>query len=243
MFFEGKERNLVRKFARKLKLSASLDDPYTIYLQAGGYSQWRRVKELDWALHEIFNLDAKVGALFDRDYRSDEECDRFINDLTSEDLWIGVLGRKEIENYALVVPALVRVVGQKVRARGLEIPDEQIVDLLADLSQSFYTECQAQYAAEHLRHHKDRNKGVDEFTHLKEAMTCIDSAWKSLDGRLRIVPGKQFLASLSSQLQRDFGVSITIHQIVDDLAADEIDVELAEQLGSLSKFFQGGRLC
>lgn len=237
VFFEGKERTLVKKFAKKVGLGRLLDDPQTIYLQAGGFSQWRRVKEFDWALHEIFGLEAKIGALFDRDYRSEEEAEAFVAELKGEDLWVGVLARKEIENYALVLDPIVRTIVLRTGARGTPMDYEATLQLLRDTSQPFYDDCRAHFATDHLRYHKPILKGVDDSQHIKEAMARLDRRWSNLEQRLMIVPGKEFIAAISGTLQRDHGVSLTIHQILDEMTAEEVDGELVSQLQSLATFF------
>ncbi|WP_421762514.1 ATP-dependent nuclease [Devosia sp.] len=237
VFFEGKDRGIVRKLARKAGSAGLLDDPYTIYLQAGGFSQWRRIKEIDWALHEIFGIDAKIGALFDRDYRCDEEAADFSKDLATEDLWVGVLGRKEIENYALAKGPLVRTIVSRVTERGGRITEAQAEALLVECSQQFRDGCMAQQQSMFLSYHKPLRKDLDDATHLSIAMTRFNQLWDNLDTRFRIVPGKDYIATLSTRLQKEFGASVTIHQIIDEMAASDVDSELVGKLSSLAAFF------
>lgn len=237
VFFEGKERNLIRKLARKCGQGSLLDDPYTVYLQAGGYGQWRRIKEVDWALHEIFGVNAKLGALFDRDFRCDEAVEEFENQLRADDLWVGVLGRKEIENYALNPDALVRAIGERLSARGVVLSEEEVADITVACTEAFHEDCRAQLGSMYLSHHRERRKDIDDSQHLRDGMRLFDVRWEDLESRLRIVPGKDFISTLSATLQRDFGVALTIHQIVDTMRPEEVDPELAEKFASLSGFF------
>lgn len=237
VFFEGKDRGIVRKLARKSGVAGLLDDPYTIYLQAGGFSQWRRIKEIDWALHEIFGIDAKIGALFDKDYRCDEEAADFANDLATDDLWVGVLGRKEIENYALNLEPLVRTIVSRVSDRGGLITAAQAEALLVECSQEFRDSCMAQQASMYLTFHRPRQRDLDEATHLARAMMRFNQMWDDIESRLKIIPGKDYISTLSTRLQRDYGTSVTIHQIIDEMAAAEVDPDLVSKLNSLATFF------
>ena len=68
-------------------------------------------------------------------------------------------------------------------------------------------------------------------------MREFDCGWKDLDSRLKLVPGKEFIAALSGSLQREFGTTVTTHQLVDDMRHEEIDPDLGAQLSGLSEFF------
>lgn len=237
VFFEGKERTIVRKIARKCGLGALLDDPYTIYLQAGGFSQWRRIREIDWALHEIFGVNAKIGAIFDRDYRCIEEIADFEHELGGDDLWVTVLARKEIENYALNVGPLVRTVVSRVAERGGRLSERDATELVIECSEQFRDGCMSQQAALYLSYHRQRRREVDEATHIAEAMSRFNQRWQQLDTRLQMIPGKDFISTLSTRMQRDFGSSLTIHQIIEEMNANDVDHELRDKLQSLSDFF------
>ena len=54
-----------------------------MFLQAGGFSQWRRVKEVEWTLDNVFDLQVKIVSVFDRDYRCDEEVGEFVDSMNS----------------------------------------------------------------------------------------------------------------------------------------------------------------
>lgn len=237
VFFEGKERNLIRKLARKCGKAALLDDPYTIYLQAGGYSQWRRIREVNWALHEIFGVDAKLGALFDRDYRCDEEVAEFEDDLSTPELWVGVLRRKEIENYALNLQAVQRTLHIRLDTRGTAMSDAEMLSMVSECTEGFLEESRAQLSAMYLSHFRTHRKDIDDSQHIRDSMRRFDERWSDLSTRLTIIPGKAFISTLSTMLQSRYGVAITIHQIVEEMESTELDTELVAKLESLSKFF------
>lgn len=238
VFFEGKDRNMIRKFAKKLKLDDLLDDPRTLYLQAGGFAQWRRIPEVSWAMRDIFGLTAKIAAIFDRDYRCDGDVEDFEGRLTSDDLWVSVLRRKEIENYALSTASLVRTLRSRLSSRGFEFSDDQAKALLDATAEQFEADCRAQRCALYLAHAKATRKGVDDATALKEANEEFNTLWGSLEGRLKVVGGKEYVSSLSAFLQKDYGTSLTIPQLIEEITADEIDPELGEKLSDMANFFR-----
>ena len=236
VFFEGKERGLIKKFASKIRAAAIFQDPKTVYLQAGGFSQWVRVREVDWALHNNFGLDVKIAALFDRDFRCDEEIDKFKTDLANDGLWIDVLERKEIENYALIIRPLVAAIQKRLRGREIEIAAIEIERIILELSEPFRGDCQAHQLAHYLSYHQGANKDLDASTHLAKASEIFEAAWRDMKTRLSIIPGKNYISVLSARLQKDYGVSITINQILDEFEAADIPIDLADRLEAMATF-------
>ncbi|MER9290872.1 AAA family ATPase [Mesorhizobium sp. M0510] len=237
IFFEGKERNLIRKFAAKAKIDALFQDPKTVYLQAGGFSQWIRVREVDWALHNIFDIDVRIAAIFDRDYRCDEEIDMFKKNLENDALWIDVLNRKEIENYALVYRPLHDTIKKRVTSRGHDISSDEIYERIVRLADTYRTACQAQHLAHYLAHHREVQRRIADSTHLEHASQRFDAYWADIDTRFSILPGKEFIAVLSTTLQKDYGTSITIIQIIDEMEQKDVPDDLVHRLSSMAKFF------
>lgn len=236
IFFEGKEKGLIRKFASKFDGDDIFQDPKTAYLQAGGFSQWIRVREVDWALHNIFGLDVRIAALFDRDYRCEEEIHEFKRSLENQELWVDVLDRKEIENYALIARPLFAAIQKRVSSRGANISDEEIDARIVRILDSFKGACHAQHLAHYLAHHRGMDKRTSESTHLERGNARFEAQWKAVEGRLAIVPGKEFIAVLSTELQRDFGTTLTINQILDEMHRDDVPIDLQDRLRSMAAF-------
>jgi hypothetical protein len=238
IFFEGKEKNLIRKFAAKIGSDALFQDPKTVYLQAGGFSQWTRVREVDWALHNIFGLDVRIAAIFDRDYRCDEEIQAFKASLGNQDLWVDVLGRKEIENYGLVLRPLIAAAQKKILARGANASTEEIEARIERILETFRPASHAQHLAHYLAHHREVDRRTAEPTHLQRGNARFEGYWQTIEGKLAVVPGKEFVAVLSTELQRDFGATITINQIVDEMEPNEVPADLADRLRSMAQFLR-----
>jgi ATP-dependent exoDNAse (exonuclease V) beta subunit len=69
----------------------------------------------------------------------------------------------------------------------------------------------------------------------------VDSEWREVSRRYLIVPGKQMLASLNTQLQANLGISVTSAQIIRNLQETGIHTDLRKILVDLNNFAQGGR--
>ena len=115
IFFEGNDKKILKKFARKLGAAKFTETPDALVFQVGGFGGWKRVEEVAWTFRNILKLDIGVYVLFDRDYRCNEEIERFSANLSVRDILCDVLDRKEIENYALAPEALVRTIHKRLR--------------------------------------------------------------------------------------------------------------------------------
>ncbi|BAV47207.1 Uncharacterized protein MLTONO_2304 [Mesorhizobium loti] len=238
LFFEGKDKKLLRKLAVKARADSVFQDPKTIYLQAGGFSQWVRVREVDWALHNIFGLDVRLAALFDRDFRCDEEIQVFKQGLANENLWIDVLDRKEIENYVLILRPLVAAIQTRLEARNVRMDAAAVEKVIVDLTERFRDECRTQHLAHYIRHHGEIDRQIDLSTHIGRAHQRFEASWNNIQSRLEMIPGKDFISVLSSTFQRDHGTSITTNQILDEIREDEVPADLVTRLGQLAQFFR-----
>ena len=117
IFFEGKDKKIYQCFAKKLAIKSVFDEADTLFLQSGGFSQWSRVKNVNWTLDKVFNIDVSIAAIFDRDYLCDAEIAKFAEKMSEENLLCEVLDRKEIENYALVDSVLIRLLQERAQSR------------------------------------------------------------------------------------------------------------------------------
>jgi len=61
----------------------------------------------------------------------------------------------------------------------------------------------------------------------------------SFDEVLKLIPGKIVLANISTELQKEFGVSITNNEIIKSTKSDEIPEELTLVLNNINKFRLG----
>jgi hypothetical protein len=108
LYFLRDTIKILRKFASKLGSKGFLLDVDTLVLETGGFSQWRRVREVAWTFRNILKLEAQIFVLFDKDYRTNQEIAEFIDAMRGEGIKCHVFRRKEIENYVLSVDVIQR---------------------------------------------------------------------------------------------------------------------------------------
>ena len=237
VFFEGKDRKLLKKFAEKSNNLRLLDDDATVFLQAGGFGQWKRVKEVGWTLSSLFGMNIKIAAVFDRDYRCDAEILDFINNMNASDIKCRVLGRKEIENYALDRRCLSRALIKRGDAVGHPLSQNQVDDLIDKVVDEMRDNVRSHRVANKFAYLKKTSPSVADPTLMGAAMVEFDDAWKNVDNRLALIPGKEFISVLSAKLHDACGASVTINQIISEIKSEEVACELSEILLDIESFF------
>lgn len=236
VFFEGKDRRLFKKLAKKASFDNLLSDPDTVYLQSGGFEQWRRVKDLNWTLESMFNMTVKIAAIFDRDYRSDEQIEEFLSTMNSETLRTKVLSRKEIENYGLERATLFRLISKRAHEREVSLTESDINEIINPIFESMKPHVSSQLAAKKLVYAKSSSPHLDESTILSGAFADFESAWTDESERLKIIPGKDFISALSSALQSACGISISPTQLINEMRLSEMAPDLTEMISDIDTF-------
>jgi hypothetical protein len=152
-----------------------------------------------------------------------------------------VLHRKEIENYALTCDNLLRVVQSRQQER---LPENQwlsakkIRRLIERISNQFKHDTSAQVAAQRAKHFQEIRSRIDSSTIMKETAVEFERNWKSIEWRLATISGKDFIAQLSTSLQKNRGFSVTTNMLVDSMRRDEMPNDLTSIIMELDKFYK-----
>jgi len=115
------------------------------------------------------------------------------------------------------------------------VSSETIEDMLLKCTDDLRPDVHGQLIAHRMRFFSGRTP-KDPATVVAEAVKRLDEEWKTLDRRLRIVPGKQVLSALNLELQRNVQVSVTPPQLIRLIAPAEIGPDLEVILGELDQF-------
>ncbi|MFU8862756.1 MAG: ATP-dependent nuclease [Rhodobacterales bacterium] len=238
VFFEGDDKKILAKFSSKALGESVLSDPDTMYLKAGGFSRWTKVEEVHDTLKTVLGLDVSIVSLFDRDYRSEEEIVNFEAEVSKSSLKIRVLKRKEIENYLLVLPTLKRYICKRAKDRGFEVNELTAEQLLIEISEVFRVVVLSQRQAYATSYSDKREKSIASASINMRTNSRFDEKWSTLEGRLEIVPGKQFLTELSASLEKSYGASVTTSSLINEMRKEEIPEEIVEVLSFLANELQ-----
>ncbi|WP_454849724.1 ATP-dependent nuclease [Rhizobium binxianense] len=225
--FEGNDRTLFKRFENKIRKGGVLSDPDTLSIKIGGYEHWRRVDNLAWMFKELFGMEAKIVAIFDRDYRSDEEISDFEQKLSGSGVLCRVLRRKEIENYLIEIEPLCRAIREAGRRRDMQLTNEEIVAVIDAVAESHREDCLIDVQSFASKYSSLKRDGRDPSTILKSAKMEFDSDWVNIGFKKRI-GGKQFIFDLNSRLQNNYGFNISHPMIIDEFDVEHIDSEIKE---------------
>ncbi|RYZ87440.1 MAG: ATP-binding protein, partial [Proteobacteria bacterium] len=233
IFFEGEDKRLIKRFAAKLGFSTIERDTEALIVATGGFSQWRRVSDADWALRQILQIEADIFAVFDRDYRCNLELNEVKTELSKRGVCCEIWGRKEIENYLLHEGSLIRHIKRKLADNNPSVSHEEIVSVLLGLTNMY-----GSYVRESFLEHQSRGwagqRGTDEeAARLTEE---IDRKWSTLEGRFSIIPGKRFISDLCGHFKEHYNVSITPLGLLDEIKPQEIDDDMKIIIKKLSEF-------
>ena len=238
LFVEGaNDYKLIRRFAKVLKYDKLSAGRGLTVTPSGGFGSWAKIKGLSWGLGETFTSGVRIAAIFDRDFRSDEEVASLQNEMRKEGIVAHFHHRKEIENYLLDRPSLARALERQMRRKHIDTPSDLGASLekrLDAITTPMRGDCYGHLEANYCRFHA--HSGKDHSTLATEALAMFDEKWAELDTRLEIVPGKQVLKELRTWLQGEYGITMTDFQILDAYRAEDIPPDMARLIASLDGF-------
>nr|WP_324310501.1 AAA family ATPase [Geobacter sulfurreducens] len=236
LFVEGHyDFKIVRKFARRLGFAELASGVDLTPVESEGFSSWEKIKATAWGIPKALNTPLKIVALFDRDYYCQEFISFVICELNSCIQFCHVHCRKEIENYLLVPQVLQRAFDNAIVDKNHKGDITcSVSDLLDNITTHMKLEVQAQYVAKRNDHLK--NSGKDPSTITLETTRWFEDLWRNLETRMRIVPGKEVLAALRDQLQKDYGITLTDARIINEFKKDEVPQDLADLIGKLEEY-------
>jgi hypothetical protein len=239
LFSEGSlDYKIIRRFARKLKLTELSSGNDITQLASEGYSSWPKVQALAWGLKNTLGSEIKIAAIYDRDFWCEDEITQVELSLKTNLSYAHVHRRKEIENYLLVPAVLNRCVNKAIAERasrsGEGYKDINITSLLEEITNNHQTSLQGQYIAKYHEFHKP--SGKDNAVLSTEALKIFNEKWKNLDSRMEIVCGKDILRELRSTLSSTYSITLTDFKIIDEFRVTEIPSDLEQLLLELEAY-------
>lgn len=240
VFVEGKDFQIISKFARKLNSSPVANRTHFAVVPIDGFNP-ERIRSLKNGMEATLGGAIATAAILDRDYRSQAECDMVVT-ACKEFCTLAIVHKcKEIENFLLVPNAIDRAGGRKVADRNKRMGEDQkyeacATEILEEFASKVKTAVTSQYLASRRRFEKSHSPWKDEATSNEAALSELDTLWEGTGTRLRIVPGKSALSALNQRLQDRHGVSITPTAIIDAMWTEEVPMEISELVEALSSF-------
>jgi energy-coupling factor transporter ATP-binding protein EcfA2 len=243
LFTEGdKDFRLIRGLARVAGLAELAAGVGITPVQSEGFDSWEKVKSTAWGLEKILEgPKLSIGAIFDRDYRCEEEVEEILRDLQANIPLAHIHQRKEIENYLLSPDVLRRALQDSINARARRAETESVQvdgveELLLGVTDVYRHEVFSQRVAHEIRYMKKGNSRINEATVVARIARWFEGEWSSLSGRLAIVPGKRILADFRTKVQDVYGVGLTDAKIVSSFRRADIPEDMLQLLVRIDEF-------
>ncbi|MFH1970330.1 MAG: ATP-binding protein [Verrucomicrobiota bacterium] len=240
LFVEGKDFQIFSRFARKLNLDQVANRSDFAVIPVEGFNP-AKVRDFTHGMESTLGTRVLTATVFDRDYRSTDECKAELGLLSKCCYMARIHKRKELENFLLVSEPLKRAIDRRVSERskrtGKDVPFQEDVDqLLMTLTESLRHKVEARYLARRRQYERSRKTGLDDSTIEEGLLKEFDQVWQDKAQRYLVVPGKETLSVLNTYLQEHYGVTVSAFLIIDCFRKEEIPVEMSDLLNDIDEF-------
>lgn len=224
--FEGDDQKFLSELA--FKVSADCYDRFIRVptFELTGVTNWHQALGAAKALCVASERAMPVHLLIDRDFKSDDEIGKMIEEAEKEGLILHVLQRKEIENYFIDERCLARFLS----SRGQCSVTAAEAKLLIQAAAAAATDDAISTIADQWQY---VNRGKSASSSFKFA---IESLSQILQGRPRehVVSGKKMISILSTKCREAYGISFGPMALCKAMMVSEFDPELKELVKELS---------
>lgn len=199
-------------------------------MKTDGFANWSRVSTSSWVFENFFGFHIPVAAIFDRDYRCDDEIEEFLRDVNTKDTQCRVLPFKEIENLLLVPNAMTAAV-KKHSTRVL--PDgweQEILDIFDSCLERMKSKTLSARIGSRISYEVGRGSRKDIATISAAEEEAFTNSWSNNDFKRMVVPGKTVFSEIAGKVQEKFAVTLTPARIIDELRFEDIDPAMFEIL-------------
>lgn len=240
LFVEGKDFQILSRFARKLNRSQVANRSDFAVIPVQGFNP-NKVRDFIKGMEITLGVKILAGSIFDRDYRSLAECKKELALLKKYCVFAHIHERKELENFLLIPMPLCRAIKHRIteqkKRTGSEISFEEDVDkLLTSLTDQMRLKVEARYLAKRRPFEKSTAKSLDDSTIDERLMREFDMDWTNQNRRLILIPGKETLAELNRHLQRNYGITISPAFITSCFHKAEIPSEMVTLIEAIDEF-------
>jgi hypothetical protein len=240
LFVEGMDFKLLGQFARKLgKPRIAVRSDFAVVATEGFNPV--KVRSLKEGMEHPLGRTVLCGVVLDRDYRCASECSEISAGLSEISEFCQIHKRKELENFVLVPAAIDRLISKKIeerRARGTHVPDFQRSSehILLDFCASKKSYVLSQYTERYKAYERETGSRKHEATLIEEALNEFEGRWSDPELRLEMIPGKEALAWLNSEIQTLYKISISVASIVEVMRSDEVPAEMRDLVDQIERF-------
>jgi len=240
VFVEGKDFQILSKFAQKLgSINVGNRSDFAV-VQVEGFNP-ERIRSLKAGMEATLGEKIKAAAIFDRDYRCDEELKATTKECASFCNYTTIHRRKEIENFLLIPAAIDRAASHKVadqakRTGGNIKYSSNAAKWLDDFACAQKAYVLSQYLANRWTFERRKSSTFCDATINEAGLKEFEAYWKDFSSQLEVIPGKEAISAINQHLQEQYGVSITPTAIINAMHLNEIPAEMKTLIQNISQF-------
>lgn len=239
VFVEGKDFQILSRFARRLGLEAVANRADFAVVPVEGFNP-QKVKDFASGMETTLGAKLLKVAIFDRDYRCDAEVVKITTDLERFCRHAVVHECKELENFLLHPLPIERAIKKRVKERQQIDPscpafDEDVSALLMRLADGLKNQVQARIVASRQQFERDVRSGLHAVTISEAAMNEFDKKWESVENRMKVVPGKEVFSALNAHLQSKYKIALSPIFVVESFLREEISTQIVSLLQKLDE--------
>lgn len=237
LFVEGKDFQIVGRFARKLGYHRVGNRSDFAVISLEGFNP-EKMKNLKLGMEATLGVSVLSAIVLDKDFRSNAEVSSITTDCERVAEYVRVHDRKEIENYLLVPAAIDRAVQRTLAKRTIAkpFPAPWAANALNDFIESKKVYVQSRYLGQARLFGRTATPGRHENEINEEVLGEIEQNWNNQLGRVDLTPGKDALGHINDRLQDSFNVSVTPGAIIDAMTMDEVPASMVQLVKLLDEF-------
>lgn len=223
LFVEGKDLKFLNHF-NEILYGNQLDIPTIPF---GGFNNIPRVYGTSNLFYSETTNQIKCYALADKDYRDPRIIEKVKDEAATEHLNLHVWQRKEIENYLIIPQVLFNFI-----PKSFSITYDDFVRQLEVLLDEQRDKVFDAYATQYRIDCKELANGQqwDTATCNQNARTYLKEHWNTLNDKIALVGGKDFISVLAKYFQDNYKVSISVRKILEEITPDVISDEIIQFL-------------
>ncbi len=195
----------------------------------GGWGGWNYAVGSSMLLKNAGGQSIVVYCILDSDYHTEAEIEKRKQEAKVAGVQLRIWERKEIENYLLVPSALRRLIASRVSRRKVAPTIKEVTQKLEEICSELKDEIFDALSSE--IYSQDRKLGAAGAN--KVARANIAQRWKTFDGRLSMVSGKEVISRVSKWSQDLYGVSLSASLIARQIKLEEIPNEVIQVISAI----------
>lgn len=226
---EGDDMDFLKRFQNTLFPNSPTPIDTIPHKSVGGWSGWERARGLAILLQDAAPTTIQPYCILDSDYHTPDSIQKRRKTAKTEGIQLHIWKRKEIENYLLVPTAIRRAIQKSGLKKGQVPTENEIEQKLEEIADALRLDVLNLMAAEYFE--EDRKGGFPGAN--KQALERVEQAWKTPEGKLALVSGKEVIHRLAEWTNKQFGVLLNAMKLAKELTRSELDEEIQSVLAAI----------